>query len=295
LLDELGSATRAFAVLHNECDVAKGKVASDVDVAVAETGYDVVRRLRSRMVPHGVELIALWPSDVATLNSFWCTQDGVSGAQLDLLHDPHGRCRYGIRTPVVLDAAQPGERWPRLGDVDALIYQIRKRAVKGDSMRLGALVTKAHIVGLPSVRHRASFVLRASALEDLESTITTGSTRGLQRIWRHEMLRYADRVARPVGFWAHLANAEIEGASVIAGRFDRVLVSAYAADLGRGLDYLRAKAAAQRDRLRPSLVVSVGRQPRSVHLDAVIRESDEDRLTTALVAAMAGRVLARLS
>lgn len=292
LLDELVASGAGFAVLHREDDVAAGVVTSDVDVAVADHPKLVLRLLLNTRHRHGLELIAVSPYDIAALSSFWCTAGARDGVQLDLLHDRYGRCRYGVRTDELLAARRPGTRWDRLATDDELVYLLRKRAVKRDITRVHALIEEAKHLGVEAVIARSEAVLSRDAARSFPALVRRGDIPSRRRLVGRELARYADRVVRPVGFWAHLVDAPADLAEAVAGRFDRFLVNAIALDLDadRGKNFIKIRST----RVRPALVVTTGSCGAWLRPDAHLPGTDADDVAVRVVNAMARRVERRL-
>lgn len=140
LLDALEATHVPYAILHREADAANGVIDSDVDVAVGRPATEVALNIASAVRHAGVGLALIWPYDSNSLTTFWLTRDCKAGAQLDLLNDPDGEGRYGIRTDAALRRAERGARWLRLPPEIEALYLLSKRWVKGDIGRIGGLL-----------------------------------------------------------------------------------------------------------------------------------------------------------
>src|SRR4051812_29477386 len=102
LLDGMCELGIPFAILHDQQALLDGVLASDVDVAVSEPVEMALAALAPWGCARGLYLVCVWPYDVAGLSTFWMTEDGAAGAQLDLLYDPAGRGKYGLRTDLAV-------------------------------------------------------------------------------------------------------------------------------------------------------------------------------------------------
>lgn len=295
-LDALVAAGVPFAVLHREGDIASGDVGSDIDVILDGFASRALRVAGDALWARGIRLLVVCPYDRGAVATFWADPFCTAGMQLDFLTHPAGGDRCGLRSSVVVAAAVQGRRWPRLSPLDELVYLLRKRQVKGDAVRFAELAAQARSVGLDAVCDRARQVLHPAAARRLEAALRNGSVppttanplRPGRLRWRPgDARRYAGRIRRPVGFWAHLTGAAEPVASKITGRFRRVLVAADVIPLTAGPSgwWVWARRVMPL-RLRPALAVTVGRVPTGMRPDLVADEGDTDAVADAITAAM---------
>src|SRR5438552_15767372 len=130
-LDALAASAVRFAVLHKEDLVATEAIESDVDIVVAGDPMAVLGGALPALHGAGLHPVAFWPYDVARTGTiFLATADATEGVQLDMLSDPKGEGKYGVRSAVLLARAVPGLRWPTISREHRLLYLLRKRSVK---------------------------------------------------------------------------------------------------------------------------------------------------------------------
>ena len=111
-----------YALLHNESNIADGEVTSDVDLVVDRAGAEVISLLSAELRAAQLSIIAQFPYDMSATSYFICDEAAEDAVQLDLMFDPQGRGRLGIRSNFLLAEAKLGRRFCRLSDRDELIY-----------------------------------------------------------------------------------------------------------------------------------------------------------------------------
>lgn len=222
VLDALAAAQFPFAVLHGEGRVSHGDVSGDVDVAVgvrlSVAIPDLIERLRGRL-----HLVMVFPYDLASASTFWATPDGLDGCQIDLLHDPDGRGRYGLRTDEALAIAIPGSRWRRLDDETSRCYLISKRWLKRDVEKLAALCATG---GFP--------VAAQSCFTPAAQRRVRRAINGHQPPWRpalfwrpvsaSAMRRYVRRAQVPCGYVLRVDGIAVGLLNDAAARFGQFLI-----------------------------------------------------------------------
>lgn len=116
-----------FAILHDEATLAAEGVTSDVDMVVDRSAHEVVRAVAPAWARRGLYPVMVWPYDVGGTGSiFLSTSNAGEGAQLDVLHDPEGRGRYGAMSDLLLDRIEPGRRFPTSRPAEQTAYLLAK-------------------------------------------------------------------------------------------------------------------------------------------------------------------------
>jgi len=129
ILDRLHSVC-SVAFLHAESAAAAGELRSDADLVVPMPARDCMKQMR-RSLDNYARLVLTFPYDTGAESYFFLGPED-QGAQVDLMHDPMGRGRLGLRSDALLQSAVAGDRWPRLAHLDLQIYTFLKRTMKGD-------------------------------------------------------------------------------------------------------------------------------------------------------------------
>ncbi len=299
LLDALESVGVRHALLHNEGDIARGEVTSDLDLVVDRPGADVIRALQDKLRAARLSVIAQFPYDLGAASYFICNETAEEAVQLDLMHDPRARGRLGVRSDQLLAGARRGARFHRLSDVDELLYLLVKRSMKRDYPRVDALREQACARGTTEVLARADVVMgtraRSCVRVLLEGSCPDRRASRGRGYGARSAFRLGTRVIRPVGFWADLYGAPgTEAPEAVAERFALMLPSAVflnrpdRASL-QGVWWLSAVVPT---RLRPALVVSGGaRKPHpAADLTLPAEGLTVDAACRAVVRAMADRL-----
>jgi hypothetical protein len=207
--------------------------------------------------------VALWPYDIGgAATAFFFDSDGTSGAQIDMLYDPHGLGHYHVRSSVLLEAAQPSDPFSTIAPPALSIYQFSKRRWKGQRERLRSIQSGIRVDPefLDLVGRLVTSSSLANALVGQEQHIRR---RALVPLAVSHIGRFVIRVRIPVGFWIHLNDASSSLAEDLANQLGRVLVRSVVATSPSSLVrawwwYWRV---VQPVRLRPGVVVSSGRRP----------------------------------
>jgi len=283
LLDHLTQAGVGFAVTHRESEVAIGEVVSDVDLLVDREPHSALAAM-FEAGPPPLRLVVIWPYDLRSVTTFWLTDDGRSGVQLDFVGDPDGLGRYGFKTDAFLERASAGARWRRLHSSDELAYLARKRAVKGQSSGINA----SGVLGDAGPDRTEELVANQTARRALSQSV----------LRTH---RYATRLRSPIGHWVELVGGS--EASVLAGalssRFRSTLVTAeaYERPTGRSAQWPWWLKHIAPIRWRPGIVVSWCRNELAApHADVRVRPDgrDADEYAAAIVNAMSESAMRRL-
>lgn len=291
----LARAGVEFAVLHGYEYLETDRI-SDVDVVVGQDPRTVIRAAEAYWREAGLTPIILWPYDIgSTAAVFLATRDARDGVQLDMLHDPDGIGRYGVRSDVLLRFVEVRPLAPVVEETARLLYLWQKRTAKGEIHRLGPLRREA--IGKEPER-----------LESMSREIT-GSVRaargliGAQPVSEPSrpsavlarLSRIANRLRHPSGAWVHVTSDEV--GIELAYRLSRHLVTARCEALPsplRQLPWYLVEVAPVR--FRPGVYISVGPRPRFVvKPDFEIVADDVDQAGAELVEALTTRTMACVS
>lgn len=198
-LDALEAADIGFAVLHGEDRVAGGLVESDLDLVVDAHPISVLRRASRQLAKVDLHPIVCWTYDIGgTSTLFLVTSQLTEGVQLDLLHDPAGRGRYGVKSDEALARAVAGVSWPSLDPIGGLVYQARKRQVKAQMDRFEVASER-----LRSAGGGASVIdslLSPSAARQLRRALA-GKRVGKSHARLRNLGRVWSRLRTPAGAW----------------------------------------------------------------------------------------------
>jgi hypothetical protein len=202
------------AILHGEEDLVRGDVDSDVDIVADRAVHEVVRSVADQWQALGLYPVIVWPYDTGGTGSiFLTTLDAGVGVQLDILHDPEARGRYGVRTDRLLRAAHAGDEFTTVAPTQSAAYLLAKRISKGqtsEARRLVELVPPAEI---------DLDVLRPDVADVVRSFMRDGSS---NTGWRRKPSpgRLLTRLRNPVGAWIELsADDSKDVAAELISRF----------------------------------------------------------------------------
>lgn len=203
-----------FAILHGEAELARGEVDSDVDLVADRAVHDVVRSVSERWEARGLYPVIVWPYDIGGTGSvFLTTLDARVGVQLDVLHDPDARGRYGVRSDRLLGAAEAGGRFATVAPAERFAYLLAKRISKGETSEAQRLIEFLPPDGVDLK------VLRPDIADVVGSFLSDGS---INERWSRKpsLGRLYTRLRRPVGGWVELrADNSEEVASEMISRF----------------------------------------------------------------------------
>ena len=139
----LRDAGAKFAVLHDYEELESDRI-SDVDIVVGQDPRTVIRATESMWRERGLLPIILWPYDIGgTATLFLATPDARDGVQLDMLHDPCGVGRYGVRSEILLQFVEERPISPVVDSAARLLYLWQKRTTKSQADRLDLLRREA--------------------------------------------------------------------------------------------------------------------------------------------------------
>lgn len=284
-----------FAVLHGYEQLETDRI-SDIDVVVAQDPRAVIRETERYWREAGLVPIIVWPYDIgATVALFLTTRDAREGVQLDMLYDPEGIGRYGVRSDVLLRFVEERPLAPVVDQAARLLYLWQKRTAKDEIDRLDSLRREAIGIGRDRLESMSREITGSvsSARGLIGSEIVTSPRRRPAVMAR--LSRLVKRLRRPTGAWVHVRLDEV--GSELAGRLSRHLVIVRSGNLPpllrQALWYLVDVAPV---RYRPGIFISVGQQPRFVVApDFEIVTNHPDQAAAELVEALTKRTMACVS
>lgn len=206
------------AILHGEGDLVRGDVHSDVDIVADRAVHEVVRSVAEHWEALGLYPVIVWPYDTGGTGSiFLTTLDAGVGVQLDILHDPEARGRYGVRSDRLLSAAHAGDEFTTVAPAQSAAYLLAKRISKGQTAEARLLVEL-----VPPAEIDLD-VLRPDVADVVRSFTRDGSS---NMGWRRKPSpgRLLTRLRHPVGAWIELSADHSEDvAAELISRFARFL------------------------------------------------------------------------
>lgn len=228
-LDLLSAHGVAFAVLSGEEQLASGSASGmDVDIVIDRPPRDVLHAVR-----HAARDVGLYPVMVVhngrgSTTIVVLTQDGSSGAHMDLHYDPEGHSALGMRTDCILGGRDGGRKWPRAGARDRALYLLRKRVLQGDRSRARRLREGVLEDDPEDLALRIRQLFRSHAAEPLTTFLRSHRMIRSPLRARAEWLRARIAwVLRPPGFWVEFVPGGEDPsrqAGEIARRFDSKLL-----------------------------------------------------------------------
>ena len=281
-----------LALLHDAGLPDDDDPVSDIDLVVGTPPATVLSLAAPAWAARGLFPIIAWPYDVGgTMSLVLASADARDGVQLDLLHDPGGNGRYGIRSSAALAASLPGPDAPVLAEPARIVYLWRKRTVKGDDVALRELRARARDLDQGDLRRMSAALTGSETVADeIRGDVPPGrigpGRLGQIRMMRSRLRRAIPRFVEPVGFWAHTGSAEV--AEELKARLSRFLTPVRTGSLPglstRPAWYVTKVAPV---RLRPGVFISHGAAtPRRA--DGLVG-SDPEKAASSLVRLMARR------
>ena len=284
-----------FAVLH-DYEQLETDLISDVDVVVGQDPRTVIRETEEHWREAGLVPIIIWPYDIgATVAVFLTTRDARDGVQLDMLYDPDGIGRYGVRSDALLRCVEERSLAPVVDQAARLLYLWQKRTAKDQIDRLDSLRQEAIGIGPDRLESMSQEITgSARAARGLIGSEGVGRPRRPLAVVAR-LSRLANRLRRPTGAWVHISPDEV--GSELVRRLSRHLVVVRSASLPplvrQPFWYLSDVAPV---RYRPGIFVSVGQQHRFVvSPDVEIAGNDPDQAAAELVEALSKRAMACVS
>jgi hypothetical protein len=145
------------------------------------------------------------------------TLDAGVGVQLDILHDPEARGRYGVRSDLLLSGARVGGEFTTVAPAQGVAYLLAKRISKGQTSEARRLMEGASSGDIDLD------VLRPDVADVVRGLMKDGSTHSG---WRRtpSPRRLLSRLRNPAGAWVELSteNSEAVAAELIS-RFGQFL------------------------------------------------------------------------
>lgn len=305
ILEALTEAGVRFVVLHGEEKIGTADLDSDVDLAVDLVPRAIVEQVTPGLEDRGLLVALIWRYDIGgSASVFVTTRDGSAGAQIDMMYDPHGRGRYGLRTDVVMANQRPGIRYPVPAPLDQALYLLRKARSKGRTFLVEQILSGFESEGSDAnARERARELFSPGVAADVVNEIDRGSRRRAIRPWRGVATvgRLIGRVVQPIGYWVELAGNSSKSAvaaSELTKRFGvwlvRVETSSRPAGQLASVGWWLRKVMPVR--MRPAVYISAtgappGRRPSADMTLAVDPDQDVADLAGRIVAGMAARTL----
>ncbi|CAB4786783.1 MAG: hypothetical protein F2735_00525 [Actinobacteria bacterium] len=300
LLRALETQGIRYAILHGAEDVMGSETFSDVDTLVDRDPREIVRTLLLDDSIADMRLVMLWPYDFGSYTSFWINGDASKGVQFDMLRDPLGRGRYGLRTDVVLGAVEIASGEPSAEPfvwepksillAHKLTYLLSKRLVKGNHAEAGRISASLDaLLGADELKVLTEEVLSKKmklAVTQFRQGRVPGRSFSLRRLWLARIsVRTLRRIFVPVGTKVRL-SAETEVLRSVAERFNAILPAAIVVPMTQ-ISWVRATMKSR----YPCLVI-VAQSPRSREGLLDVNEIAQ-RITAEMNSSLRHRLLAR--
>jgi hypothetical protein len=299
-LQAFGRAGVGYAFLHGETEVAVGTVRGDLDLVVSEPALQCLRRARHHLADEGLCILSAWANDVGGTGAV-CIADrrGEAGVQLDLLYDPRGAGKFGIRTTRAMKRTVKGERWPTLPDIERLLYVARKGQLKGDRMRTARTLTALREHDPAQVDQVLQWLFSFRPRLELRRLLAgRGPLPGGRRLSHLRSLwRYADRMRAPAGHWVEVyGDGSAAIGSSLADRLEPLMIGvARGPRPGHNAAFLWWWVmSVLPTRVRAGAYVSWAGVSAGKRADVVLEVAEVDELVAASVDAFERRTLGRL-
>jgi hypothetical protein len=257
VLGALQQSDMRWALVHGRRQSTQ--VVSDIDIAVADVGRRGWIALLDRLAERGLQPVLVWPYDVNSVSIFLGSRSLTQGVQLDILQDPRGGSKYGLRTDAALDHAELENGMPVLTDVDSWLYNVRKQSLKRQNSRLARLIADQPAPTEQLVA-RAAELFSSFACTQVVGLLHGKSTRRRQVSPGHEAIRAVRRLRTAAGTWIHITDGSAALAEDIASRLGRFVVRSEAMRWppgGYGVTALKSARLAV-TRRRASTIVTFG-------------------------------------
>lgn len=210
-----------FAILHS-ADMLWSEAVSDVDLVADISPTSLIHRCAEKWRDHRLFPVVVWPYDIGgTATVFLATTDAKDGVQLDIMFDPGGVGKHGLRTEPLMASAVESGGLPVIGEAERLIYLWKKRSLKKQANRLAQLQDIAAELPFADVA-LASISLTGSDATARELAGEPVVTRHTRRHGFRRARRLAGRLRNPIGFWAHSTSETL--AASLRDRFSGFLI-----------------------------------------------------------------------
>lgn len=292
-----------FAVLHGEERIGSLGLDSDLDLAVGSKPRAIAQKVSGAFSARGLVTALVWPYDIGgSASLFVSTADGSAGAQIDMLYDPEGRGRYGVRSQVLLERRRQGIRYPIPASLDQDLYLLRKSRAKGQAERVARILSSFEERSRASAaRERAQQLFSPQVAAEVVNELDRGRRRRAVRPLRRvgNLARLVGRIRRPIGYWVELIGADQEPVDAAADLDKRlgawlVKVDSGSRPAGRFANFGWWLRVVTPVRLRPAVFISssIGPQRRPAPDLTLFVGADADvtDLAKRIVAGMASRV-----
>jgi hypothetical protein len=291
----LDAAGVRFALLHGYEQLETDSI-SDVDIVVAEDPRVVIKKAVAPWEERGLVPIIIWPYDIGgTVTLFLATRDAGGGVQLDILHDPDGVGRYGVRTDALLRHVEERPLAPTVDRPARLVYLWQKRTGKDQADRADALRSEASRFEPETLRSLSQEI--TGSTRAARGLIGSGAmTRSRQKpALIARVSRLATRLRHPIGAWVHVSVDDV--GDELVRRLSAHLVVVRAARLPSWVrQWLWYPVEVAPVRYRPGVFISVGRSHRfALSPDVELGMSHPDQAATELVNALYQRTMACVS
>ena len=228
LIDAIVADGLPFAILHRRDDLQQGKVGSDVDLVIAAPTRIFISGMKDPLTRLGLVPILVWTYDSGGSSVFLASATAADGIQLDLLYDPRGLGRYGIRSEELLEERFLVDGWPSLNRRAEIVYLLRKRLVKENKQAALALRRDFLAEGVEEMKAIVERVLTPDAAASVNDYVAghrqTGRwPRSLLRRTAPELRRIWKRLVNPIGAWIHVAGSHEREVSDVVGRLRRFI------------------------------------------------------------------------
>ena len=210
VLDLLAASDVRFVVLHNEELLGTPALNSDVDLAVDRGANEVLQILKPGLTRNNIVAALVWPYDVGGgASCFFARTDGSGGAQLDMVYDPNGRGRYGLRSSEIIAERIKGARYPVPEPLDRLLYALVKSRLKGELEQVGINLGRIEAsFQKSSARARAEQLFSPATATLIRGMLEHREARQIVRPtrWIRSVARILKRLRRPIGSWIEIVG-----------------------------------------------------------------------------------------
>lgn len=273
VLSELTSISIRWALLHSPPDDL-GSL-SDCDIAADSSGPEIVLRLRGHWERTGLHPIVHSYYDVGRGDAVWIWSEPEQAMlHLDVLSDPTGLGRLGIRTDLVLATTSSTRELAVADEAWRGVYRVSKDLARGRSHpgRLEALAGSAAAASVFGARPWPAWVMERGLTREnkmarayLRARIMIARLRrnGPVRLMGAQVGRRLSRATRRAGRWIHVSGPLAESASSLLEEVlgDSLPVHRVGAGAGRRFLPIEAKVRTIRPQVFITWTDKVGVRP----------------------------------